>query len=606
MATSSKKPTEPAAPAPKSAPLPGQPARTVPAWYPGWASEFAGLYFAGTTCVFVLHGNVHDLVPRGDSADAGYGDVSEFLATQLFASWDVVFRYDLSQGLRLFAGSDQDRLRKMAAKVGERIGEPKSWPRDPDAVLALLDLLVRQILLEEDPAKQISFGVIFEYAQYLVPSAELGQMVGAQGTRLVRLLSWAQNPYIKQHNIAFCLLCDQVAEINERLIGSAHVANLEIPMPDIKARERFSAGYDQRDGKTGNLAEFTPAQLAELTSGLNLTNLERLLAAAAQSGVKLDANGLKRLKKGLIERQARGLVEFVEPPHTLADFVGSDAIKKRMTEDAALLAKGRLDAAPMGYLVCGPVGTGKTYLAECFAGSVGIPCVKLRNFRSKYVGETEGNLEQILTVLRAMGPVVIVIDEADAALGTREGGGDSGTSSRVFSMIASQMGDTRYRGKLIWMLLTSRPDLLPIDLKRQGRAEIHLPLFSPTGEDEVQFMIRAMARKNKTTLDADAIPEHLAARGLSGADIESIVLGAKRNALTQGREAISREDLAGALDDFIPSAQGLEKEKQELAAVLECTSMSFLPKEWRTRLAEPEGRAKLQERMAAIRRLIEE
>ena len=80
----------------------------------------------------------------------------------------------------------------------------------------------------------------------------------------------------------------------------------------------------------------------------------------------------------------------------------------------------------MGYLICGPVGTGKTYLAECFAGSVGIPCVKLRNFRSKYVGETEGNLEQILTVLRAMGPVVIVIDEADAALGNREAGGDSG------------------------------------------------------------------------------------------------------------------------------------------------------------------------------------
>ena len=133
--------------------------------------------------------------------------------------------------------------------------------------------------------------------------------------------------------------------------------------------------------------------------------------------------------------------------------MGNDAVKHRLVDDAALLAKGRLDAAPMGYLICGPVGTGKTYLAECFAGSVGIPCVKLRNFRSKYVGETEGNLEQILNVLRAMGPVVVVIDEADAALGNREAGGDSGTSSRVFSMIASQMGDTRYRGKLLWMLL---------------------------------------------------------------------------------------------------------------------------------------------------------
>src|SRR5690606_2326771 len=121
------------------------------------------------------------------------------------------------------------------------------------------------------------------------------------------------------------------------------------------------------------------------------------------------------LKKGLIERQARGLVEFVEPSWTLDDFVGNDGVKRRLTADAAILAKGRLDAAPMGYLICGSVGTGKSFLAECFAGSVGIPCVKLRNFRSKYVGETEGNLERLLTVLRAMGPVVIVIDEADAA-----------------------------------------------------------------------------------------------------------------------------------------------------------------------------------------------
>src|SRR5262249_16690901 len=190
------------------------------------------------------------------------------------------------------------------------------------------------------------------------------------------------------------------------------------------------------------------------SSGLNLVNLDRLLAAAARTGLRLDARGLKTLKKGLIERQARGLVEFIEPAHRLDDFVGNEAGRRRLEEGSALLPQGRLDAPPVGYLMCGRVGTGKTYLAECFAGSAGIPCVKLRNFRSKYVGETEANLEQILTVLRAMGPIVVVIDEADAALGKREAGGDSGTSSRVFSMIASQMGDTRYRGKLVWMLLT--------------------------------------------------------------------------------------------------------------------------------------------------------
>jgi AAA+ superfamily predicted ATPase len=581
-------------------------ARGVSPWFPDWAREFAEQYFAGTTCVFVLHGNVHDLILREQAGERIYGSVTDFLATQLFGSWDVVLRHDLSQGLQIAAGPDGDRLRRMVALLGERIGEPKSWPRDPDLILALIDRLVQGILMEVDPAKRISLGVILDHAQYLVPAAELAQMASAQGPRLVRLLSWAQNPYIKRHNIAFCLLCDHLSEINDRLIGSAHVATLRVAMPDAVAREEFAGWYDSHDGKLGNLTDFAPKQLADLTAGLNLVNLERLLARAAQSGQKLDAQALKTLKKGLIEGQARGLVEFVEPSHSLDDFVGNDAVKERLVDDSALLQKGRLDAAPMGYLICGPVGTGKTYLAECFAGSVGIPCVKLRNFRSKYVGETEGNLEQILNVLRAMGPVVVVIDEADAALGNREGGGDSGTSSRVFSMIASQMGDTRYRGKLLWMLLTSRPDLLPIDLKRQGRAEVHLPLFAPRDDGEITFMIRAMAKKNKCGLAADAVPTGLAGRGLSGADIESIVLAAKRGALIEGRDEISRADLETALNDFIPSAQGLEKEKQELAAVLECTSLSFLPKEWRSRVAKADARAKLQERMAEIRRLIEE
>ena len=70
--------------------------------------------------------------------------------------------------------------------------------------------------------------------------------------------------------------------------------------------------------------------------------------------------------------------------------------KQRLQEDAAWISQGKLDAAPMGYLICGPVGTGKTFLSECYAGSIGIPCAVLRNFRSKYVGESEGNLQQVL------------------------------------------------------------------------------------------------------------------------------------------------------------------------------------------------------------------
>jgi SpoVK/Ycf46/Vps4 family AAA+-type ATPase len=400
-------------------------------------------------------------------------------------------------------------------------------------------------------------------------------------------------------------VADKLTEVNDRLVQSPHVAAIEVPLPDKTERERFCQWAACRKEDPADPPGYSPAELAELSNGLSLLSLNVLLAQGKRSGKHVDSGRFKQLKKTLIERQCRGLLEFIEPKHTLDLVVGQRAAKERLRQDAELLGRGQLDTAPMGYLLCGPVGTGKTFLAECYAGSIGIPCVKLRNFRSKYVGETEGNLEQVLTVLRSLGPVVVLIDEADAALGTRQAEGDSGTSSRVFSMIASQMGDTRYRGRIVWMLLTCRPDLLPIDLKRQGRAEVHIPMFYPQDEAEVREMFVVMGRKNKIALPEDIVPAVKAERHLSGSDIESVVITAWRRALTASRSGVEKVDLEQALDEFIPSAQGLEMEMQELAAVLECTQLNFLPPDWRIRVAQPDGRSRLQERLVAIRQLLE-
>jgi ATP-dependent 26S proteasome regulatory subunit len=213
-------------------------------------------------------------------------------------------------------------------------------------------------------------------------------------------------------------------------------------------------------------------------------------------------------------------------------------------------------------------------------------------------------LQRVFTVLRSLGPVVVMVDEADAALGSRAGGGDSGISGRVFSMIASQMGDTRYRGKIVWMLLTCRPDLLPIDLKRQGRAEVHIPLFYPHEPEQLTQMLTVMARKNGITLAAREMPDWGSDPQLSGADVESILLSAHRLALAGGRDRIESLDLAEAARRFIPSAQGLEKELQEIVAVLECTDLEFLPPPWEAQIEPPEGRSRLERRLATIRHLV--
>ena len=114
-----------------------------------------------------------------------------------------------------------------------------------------------------------------------------------------------------------------------------------------------------------------------------------------------------------------------------------------------------------------------------------------------------------------------------------------------------------------------------------------------------------MARKCHTRLAAGLPGPVNLGLGMSGADIESIVLAAKRIGLERAADAgqpapaeIGPEDLKSAMEDFMPSAQGLEKEMQEIAAVLECTERRFLPDRWKQEVAETGGRARLQERLA--------
>ena len=92
---------------------------------------------------------------------------------------------------------------------------------------------------------------------------------------------------------------------------------------------------------------------------------------------------------------------------------------------------------------------------------------------------------------------------------------------------------------------------------------------------------------------------------LSGADIEGMVGRAWRTSLLAGRITITREALERVLAEFMPSTQGLERELQETAAILECTDREFLPAGAVARLEKAGGREALQQAFQAARRALE-
>jgi SpoVK/Ycf46/Vps4 family AAA+-type ATPase len=317
--------------------------------------------------------------------------------------------------------------------------------------------------------------------------------------------------------------------------------------------------------------------VAGALAGSTLAAAEKLLKTKHHADDELTASDLAEVKKQIVEADCRGLVEFVESKKTLDAISGGDAIKAWLRQDIALWEKGDTAALPKGYLLCGPVGTGKSFTVECLAGEAGVPVVKFGNFRDKWVGSTEGNLERIFRLLRALGRCYVFIDEADQSLGKRESGGDSGVSGRVYSMIAEEMGSSESRGRIIWVLASSRPDLIEVDLKRPGRVDIKIPLL-PTADAREGFqLVRFLCRSRGLEIGEDRFAE-LAPKIpvlLTPGAAETIAVKTYR--LMRTKAIDSAAALAECLDQYRPPVSLETIEFQMRLAIAEASDPSFVP-----------------------------
>ncbi len=555
------------------------------AHYPDWAKEFARKYFTKTLTQFILYGNVRDLVlSRSENGDRSYVSLHEFLVEELFAARDIILFYDRSSGIHFADSASQKDFNRALSGYDTIFGTEfaKKLPKDPVRVLSVLQNYFRLRLGE---GKRIA--CIIDYAETIIPMAEASMYSAEDRNALVFLQKWAHDPLFLNSDFTIALVTQNLSELNQQIVQSPYTAEIQIPIPGKVARREYVDTYlDGQEGDWVQHSEVDAAALASNTAGIGLIQLRSILADVLENHTELTFDVLSSMKKEFIEAEAFGMLEFMETDLTLDMVAGHKEAKSHLRQAAKALKAGRPDVMPMGYLVSGPVGCGKTFSIMCFAGEIGIPMVTLKNFRSQWQGQTEANLEKILTLLEAMTPVAVMIDEADAALGNRDAGGDSGVSKRVFGQIAQFMSQSKNRGRVIWFLVTARPDYMPVDLKRQGRAEEHIALFYPSTREEREELLTVMMKRTNVKIKMSDIPEALlnGERTFSGADMEALLTRAKFRAASDGRTKgnVSQRILQDVVDDFIPPTYPLEVELQTLVAVLECTSKSLLPEQYRT------------------------
>ncbi len=547
--------------------------------YPKWSQEFARKYLSRTINQFILHGNVHDLVPLKEEEGTKFNRLKSFLSDEFFGARDFVIFYDRASGIYFRDKESQADFNQAIAGRDSLVGTEyaQKMPKDPVRVMSLLEQYFR---LRLDQKKSVA--LIIDYAETIVPMSDAASIGNEDRTSMVYLSRWAHDPMFLASDFTTVLITENLADLNKTLVQNPYTTDIKINIPGEKERLEFIK-FETKEDTWKDISTVKAEIIAQQTAGLNFVNIRSVLSNARENKEKITFEGLSETKKELIEAEAYGLLEFVETQYTLDNVAGHTHVKKHLRQAVKALKSGRQDVMPMGYLVCGPVGTGKTFLVTCFASEVGIPMVKLKNFRSQWQGVTEGNLEKILSLLKAMAPVAVMIDEADAYLGDRDASGDSGVSSRVFSQIATFMSDTANRGRIVWFLMTARPDLMPIDLKRQGRAEEHLALFPPHTNEERVELFEAMKQKTGLHLSEEYIPAVIEEgfKTFSGADMEAALTRAKFRAAAEGKKKVTPEILDAALSDFLPPTYPEEVELQTLSAVIECTSKELLPERYR-------------------------
>ncbi len=538
---------------------------------PAWASEIASLYESHAASQFVLHGNVQDAILLPGMGEPRLGKLDEYVLDVLIPQFEVVLTYDLGGGLRVARGQAIFAAWPSAPSQGAAL------PRAPREAIDLLTHYARyasNVRRANGAATRIAF--LLRDAHLAIPSLQGGLNYDLNAMAL-QVKTWASETLLTEHPFATFLLTENLNDLHPLISRDPRSANIRVPQPPptqlADTFRRLAPRYPVSLGPWQDRFEIPAAQL----SGATLVSIESLLKTKEHRKEPISENDLSRLKKELVEKDCQDLIEFIEADRTLDDLHGQEDVKEWLRQDLTLWRQNDTAAMPMGYLFCGPVGTGKTYMVECLAGEAGVPVVKLKNFRDRWVGSTEGNLEKIFSLLQALGKCYVFIDEADQALGKRTTDGDSGVGGRVYSMMAKEMSNSANRGRIVWILASSRPDLIEVDLKRPGRVDVKIPIFPTLTPEEGFSLLRALCKKKQAPLAKESFDslQPLIPQWLTPGAAESLAVKIYRLVKTKGIPA--EEAAAACLKDYQPPVATSIMKFQIDLAITEASDLAFVP-----------------------------
>ncbi|MCB9397743.1 MAG: AAA family ATPase [Acidobacteria bacterium] len=471
---------------------------------PGFLEDLGKAYTLRRKNIVLLTGDIHGLFwsPKKE----GFFPLEEALVHELSDKFTLV-RMDIASGLTFYdKSSELEILRVCESKDGvyipkerfqsmQRMLEGSRHSPLPALVLmkGIQEAYVR--VRKEEPNLKPLCMLIF-YAGALIPNGDFTRLGDLDRQRLVHFMTWVSESSFVNSPDLILLVNSVKSEINSKIHGLPHSAHIEISLPGEDQRAAF-VDHFLKNAKVkfeGGKERFITS-----TAGLKLNHLKDLMEVSSRSDGTITKDEVVAQVNEILQAELGDIIKIRYPSHKPSDIIGYketgeifNSIFERCEDP---------ETAVSAILVSGPNGAGKTYQLEAYASQSGRVVVELGGIRGQYFGETDRFFELLRWHIATFGKILILVDEAHTAFGSVHSSGTHETEMRLAGNIIKMMGDPTYLGKVLWGMMTSRPDELDPDIK--SRAPIQVPIFDLEGEPRKIFLHEMFKRKKVSISDED-------------------------------------------------------------------------------------------------------
>lgn len=527
-----------------------------------WFNEFLNKYKAGISHEFLFYFNIRDLLDN-----QRYYERYIYEEFAKYRKFSIVGFFDISKGLRFMDSGMEREFNKITSnKVANQLNSY------PSKIFPYMNLVL----------KNTKALFLIDHIEKIIPTGDIGSLSYEERIGLLWVCQWSTDTKISSVGSTILLSADNIEDVNREIFKSSYrVEPILVQLPSENERKSYIKYLLEDEKVKTNL---TIDEFAKLSSGLNRKSIKDIKLRAEAEDVPISFEFIKEKKHSVLKKEYGDVLEFIYPEIGFDDIGGMENAKKYLKNNVIKpILKGDLRRVPMGILLCGPSGTGKTLLVNALAKASGFNCVQIDMSRilGQYVGESEKNFKKCLLGARSQEPVIVFVDEIDTTFRRGESG-DSGVGRNIFNEFLQFTSNTKNRGKVLFIAATNRPDILDPALKRAGRFDKKIPILLPD-ENEREAIFKIMFDKyNFETTINDFSKYSKMTENYTGAEIEIVV----RKAYELSNE---NEDKCCKIDDLVltkalkkcrPSTQ--EIESMTLLAINEVDDIDLLPERyWR-------------------------